>query len=651
VPGVDVMIGASHSHSSGPIGMVQPGEYDHSSAEIQALAYGQSSAADPAYLKLVEDQSVRAIEAARRNALDSYIGFGAGHDDAAIFNRRFLMKNGLSYTHPRPGNPDIVQPAGPVDGTVTVLGAFNEAKQLNGCVVNYSCHATTSPLAISANWIYFMERAIRGVFGEHVIVVFLQGFSGDVTQVDNLDRSPAPNGLEYARLIGGRVGAEAVKVLLSMKPEPGIAISTAAKTYPEGRRVPGAARVAAARETLAKGRRQEALGEWVFAKEILLLDARLAVAPSVPIEIQAIAIGPAVYVGGPGEIFVELGLEIRKASPFRYTNPVSLANGSVGYVPTLAAFGEHGGGYEQRLTSYTNLVPDAGPRMARESIRLIKTLYAPQPARQSSAVPFSAPWDYGAAGPDNPVITPKAPIVLFNGRDLKGFYTYTRESKREDPNRVFTVSSGLLRISGQEWGGIVSNEAYRDYRLVVEWRWGELTWAPRKDKARDSGILVHGFGPDGGSGGIWLESIESQIIEGGSGDILVVSQSTPMSASCLCREEGKELYFDPKGTPFTRAKGRIDWHGRSRQWKDEINFRGKDDVEKPRGQWNRQEVIAAGDRIVCLLNGKLVSGAFDLSHTQGKLQVQSEMAEIYVRRIDLLPLKGADISLASSISR
>lgn len=650
VPGVEVMISASHSHSSGPVGMVQPGEYDHAPADIQELAYRQSSAADPAYLVQVENQAVRAIETARRNALDTNLGFGAGHDDAAIFNRRFRMKNGLSNTHPRPGNPEIVESAGPVDGTVTVLGVFNDAKQLTGCVVNYSCHATTSPPAISANWIYFMERAIRGVFGEGVVVVFMQGFSGDVTQVNNLDRTPAASGLEYARLIGGRVGAEAVKVLLSMQPEPGAAISTSSKTYPEGRRIPGDERIASARATVAKGQRKEALGEWVFAKEILMLDSQLAVARSVPIEIQAIAIGPAVYVSSPGEMFVELGLEIRKASPFRFTNPVSLANGSVGYVPTLAAFNEHGGGYEQRLTSYTNLVPDAGPRMARESIRMVKSIYSPPPARDRVTVPFSAGWDYGNVGPDNPALSPRTPIILFNSRDLTNFYTFTRESQHEDPNHVFTVANGQLRISGQEWGGIVSREAYRDYRLVVEWRWGMKTWNEREKKARDSGILIHGHGPDGSSNGIWLESFESQIIEGGSGDILVVSKTTPMSASCLCAMEGKEMYFNPKGTTMTRSSGRIDWYGRARDWKDEVGFRGKAEVEKPVGQWNRQEVIAAGDRMVNLLNGKLVSAAFDLSHTQGKIQVQSELAEIFVRRIELQPLKEADWKLAASVS-
>lgn len=648
--GVDILIGASHSHSSGPIGMVQPGEYDHASPEIQDLAYKQSSAADAAYLKLVEDQTVRAVEAARKNALESLWGYGAGKEDAAIFNRRFHMKSGKTFTHPRPGNPDIDKAAGPVDGTVTVLGVFNNARQLTGCVVNYSCHATTSPRGISANWIYYMERAIRGTFGEGVVVVFLQGFSGDVTQVNNLDLTTTPSGDEYAQLVGGRVGAETVKVLLSMTPAAPQPVTTASKLFYEGRRVPGADRVAKSWEVLKRPGVNPSTAEWVFAKEIVLLDAQLAKTRSLPVEMMAVAIGPMVFVSAPGEMFVELGLELRKASPFAFTSPVSLANGCVGYVPTMKAFADDGGGYEQRLSSYTNLVPDAGPRMVREGIRLMKAL-SPQPLSKRPAAPaFNAAWDYGSIGADNPAESPKTRTILFNGRDLTNFYHYTRESKLEDPNKVFTVSGGILRISGEEWGGITTNRVYRDYRLVVEWRWGMKTWREREKRARDSGILIHGHGPDGGYNGIWLESFESQIIEGGSGDILVVAKTTPMSASCLCNIEGKEMYFNTKGTVMSRTSGRIDWYGRSREWKDEFGFRGKEEVEKPVGQWNRQEVIAAGDRMVNLLNGKVVSAAFDLSHTQGKIQVQSELAEIFVRRIELLPLTDADWKLAASVS-
>jgi hypothetical protein len=650
VPGVELLIGASHSHSSGPVGMVQPGEYDHASPKIQELAYKVSSAADPSYLHLLEEQMVRAMETARKNSLPSLWGYGAGLEDKAIFNRRFRMKSGQTNTHPRPGNPDLVKPAGPVDGTVTVLGVFNDAKQLTGCVVNYSCHATTSPPAISANWIYFMERAIRGAFGEGVVVVFLQGFSGDVTQVDNLDRGRVPTGLEYGRLVGGRVGAEVVKVLLSMEPGTPGEIATVSTKYWEGMRMPGEERIAAAWKVVNSAPEPQRTADYVFAKEIVLLEAQQLKAKSVEVELQAIAIGPSVFVAAPGEMFVELGLAIRKGSTFPFTSPVSLANGCVGYVPTREAFADTGGGYEQRLSSYTNLVPDAGDRMVREALELVTKLKpGAKPTREPGAE-FTKSWDYGAVGPDNPAITPKSTLVLFDGRNLDAFYTYSRESKRQDPNAVFTLRSGLLRISGQEWGGIVSKQQYRDYRLVVEWRWGEKTWGDREKKARDSGILIHGFGPDGGYNGIWLESFEAQIIEGGTGDILVVAKETGMSAACRCVEDGKETYYVERGgAKMVRNKGRINWHGRSRQWKDELNFRGAADVERPRGQWNQQEVIACEDRMVCLLNGKVVAGAYDLSHTQGKLQVQSEGAEIFVRRIALLPLTPVDRKLAAGI--
>ena len=74
------------------------------------------------------------------------------------------------------------------------------------------------------------------------------------------------------------------------------------------------------------------------------------------------------------------------------------------------------------------------------------------------------------ADPQDP-ITPRQKIQLFNGKDLTGWYTWTRDSKYEDPKKVFSVVIGLLRISGEEWGGVATKNMYRDYHLVVEWKW------------------------------------------------------------------------------------------------------------------------------------------------------------------------------------
>ena len=102
---------------------------------------------------------------------------------------------------------------------------------------------------------------------------------------------------------------------------------------------------------------------------------------------------------------------------------------------------------------------------------------------------------------DVPQVRSGEPILRFNGKDLTGFYTYTRGHGYEDPKKVFTVQDGMIRVSGEEYGGVATGGNFRDYHLITEWKWGEKTWAPRKDKARDSGILLHCVGPDGAVGG------------------------------------------------------------------------------------------------------------------------------------------------------
>ena len=80
-------------------------------------------------------------------------------------------------------------------------------------------------------------------------------------------------------------------------------------------------------------------------------------------------------------------------------------------------------------------------------------------------------------------------IHLLNGQNLEGFYTYLRGYGRDhDPNRVFTVADGAIRISGQDWGCLTTNDLYEDYRLIAEYRWGNETYTPREASARDNGI-------------------------------------------------------------------------------------------------------------------------------------------------------------------
>ncbi|MCB1227509.1 MAG: hypothetical protein KDK99_16950, partial [Verrucomicrobiales bacterium] len=374
IPGDCVLIGASHSHSSGPIGMVQPGQYDKAGDLVKQLAYEDSSCADAGFLQHVTHQIVEAVTLASRSAVPARIGFGSGKEDSVSFNRRLRMKNGLSYSHPRPGNPDMLEYAGPIDPEVGVIGAWDANGVLLGSIVNFACHATASPPGISANWICFMEEVIQGAMGSKSPVVFLQGACGDITQVDNLNKFRQKTGEESSRLVGGRIGAEVVKVLLGMETAEDAVLDQRQNVFTIPRRKPSAERLAHSRELVAAGKPKGDTTDWTFAKEILMLEHLIEVEPNVEVEVQTIQVGPTVFVTNPAEYFVQLGLDIKAASPFPFTYPVELANGCVGYVPTEEAFGPHGGGYETRLSSYSNLVINAGTLLRDAGIDLVKTM-------------------------------------------------------------------------------------------------------------------------------------------------------------------------------------------------------------------------------------------------------------------------------------
>lgn len=233
-------------------------------------------------------------------------------------------------------------------------------------------------------------------------------------------------------------------------------------------------------------------------------------------------------------------------------------------------------------------------------------------------------------------------IKLFNGHNLEGWYTFLQNRGREnDPKGVFTVIDGMIRISGEEWGCITTNVEYENFKLVTEFKWGELTFEPRLDNARDCGILLHSQGEDGGSQGIWMHSIECQIIEGGTGDFIIVgdgSNQFQITSTVSSKKQGIFFIFHPDGRPQTIQKGRINWSDRDPEWKDILGFRGKNDVEKPVGEWNTLECIALDGQISIFLNGTLVNKATDIKPNKGRIQIQSEGAEIFFRRVELTQL-------------
>jgi len=209
-------------------------------------------------------------------------------------------------------------------------------------------------------------------------------------------------------------------------------------------------------------------------------------------------------------------------------------------------------------------------------------------------------------------------IKLFNGKNLDGFYTWVEnQGKNQDPAHVFTVQGAVIHVSGTAMAYFATEAEYENYRLTAEFKWGEQTHPPRQGNARDSGILFHFVGPDK----IWPKSIEFQVIEGGTGDIILVDGGAITAG-------GKAL-----------TEGRIDRKGKGK-WDDVVGYRDPaGEVEKPHGQWNKLELIAQGDTVKYYVNGKLVNEGTGASPQRGKILFQSEGAELFYRNIKLTPLK------------
>ncbi|WP_246228506.1 3-keto-disaccharide hydrolase [Paraflavitalea devenefica] len=191
---------------------------------------------------------------------------------------------------------------------------------------------------------------------------------------------------------------------------------------------------------------------------------------------------------------------------------------------------------------------------------------------------------------------------LFNGRDLKGWHSFLKtKGKDNDPDTVFSVTNGWLRISGKEFGYIVTEQSYTNFHLVMEFKWGEKKYPPRENRVRDNGILYYVVQDDK----VWPRSIECQIQEGDCGDFWLIDSVT--------------VVIDGVRTASTKNTRAIK----------------KKDNEKPTGEWNRLEIIARDGHCVHIMNGEVVNEGTDASLRSGKLLIQSEGAEIYYRKIEI----------------
>jgi hypothetical protein len=240
-------------------------------------------------------------------------------------------------------------------------------------------------------------------------------------------------------------------------------------------------------------------------------------------------------------------------------------------------------------------------------------------------------------------ISPQGTVIqLFNGKDLTGLYTWLKDTQYEDPHEVFAVRDSYLRISGEINGYIATREEYKDYRLIVEYKWGSRTYGSKT--VRNSGILMHAIGPDGNPSP-WISSIECQVAQGCVGDFIVIRGKNPdgsvvpvtITSDTVLGPDGNTRW-KKGGMPAVYAGKQFWWSLHDPDFKELIDTRGRHDVESPLGEWTRVECVCSGNRITAIVNGVTVNECYNVFPSAGKILLESEGFEILFRKFELHPL-------------
>ena len=393
-PEMTVLLSPSHLHNGGPA--TRSKMPDFHSELARKLRQDESIFGNPDYIRHIIAQTITAIKMAKIRAEEVELSFGRGNVEGVTFNRGFKMKNGHRATHPGKCNPEIVAPFAPIDTEVGAVGFWKKSDGgFLGCLVNFNCHGTcASAGGVNADWPGQMIRTIKAVMGENSGVTYLYACPGDITQINNLSLAPSEGGPESAEKVGVSVGAEALKILMKAEKGEIETLKTNTEFIKLQRRKPSQKTLDEALRIVQKWERNTT--EFKFAKEHLILGEIVAHEPEMSAEIQTIQLGPLVIVTMPGEVFCGIGLAIKARSKFPFTWVSSLANASIGYIPTADALDpKTGGGYETRLTAGTCAAPDTDRKLIEKSVEMIEKLN-PDPVPAGPQIkPVTTVWEYG----------------------------------------------------------------------------------------------------------------------------------------------------------------------------------------------------------------------------------------------------------------
>jgi neutral ceramidase len=370
VPGAHVMISATHAHT-GPV----PGRFLRT-PDGPEEGKPAADSVHATYLAALPGMIASSVTEAAAKLAPVSVSAVSGECPDLAFCRRFYMRDGKVGWNPGKLNPNAMTPTGPTDPQVQAV--FFEAPHKPGehtgafaVYANFSMHPdTVGGTKISADYPGVLARLMAGYHGNQCVTLYGNGTCGNLNHID-LAWDRQQKGPEEASRIGTLLAAA---VFRAEKRPRSLTGSLKVKSVMVPLEVPAVApeQLEMAREVVRKkaGGPAPAFMQLVHANRLIDLAARDG--KPIEAEVQVITLGrDAAWIGLPGEVFVELGLALKKQSPFPHTIITTLANGSWGYIPDRRSYAE--AAYEAESA---RVEPGSGEKLVNAAAAIMTELHA-----------------------------------------------------------------------------------------------------------------------------------------------------------------------------------------------------------------------------------------------------------------------------------
>jgi hypothetical protein len=360
VPPENVLVAGTHTHT-GP-----------------AIVGGLGTPEEEGYGEWVAPRIADAFTMAYRRLQPAQFAHAAGSAPGEVHNRRWHMKDGSVQMNPGHLNPDALRPAGPTDPQLGLLVLRSPGGAPIAALGNLGLHyvgiSGANHDVICADYFAAFGVALNRLAGASFVCPLANGTFGDVNNCDFTRPGRTSLHLRHQiERVADVVAAEAWRIWNGLREEDfrddvPLGAQLAQLSFPA--RTPSAEELNAARARLAAGDAPDD-PEWLYAREIMLCGE----APSEwPVPLHALRIGDLGIVGLAGEVFTEIGLDIKARSPFPQTMNIGIANDTVGYVATDTALDE--GSYETRLCRHVRAPKGTGKLWADTAVAGLETLWA-----------------------------------------------------------------------------------------------------------------------------------------------------------------------------------------------------------------------------------------------------------------------------------